>query len=415
MNIQLTPLQWFLSALLWLFSGIALDVLKPMLATLGNSTSRATWTLKNISHKGRVEILKADASKIEFKVVKDIAKVFGQIKCSLLSWSTNFLRQVVEPESEADTTDIGDEIASQSSKPNRDDASYLVPCENNIKSIFNNHPENKYAGQQIIGALLGFLALLAFLYADAAQGAQTFTLLFKGNIPPLLNDIVIPLVTASAGSALILGVFIGDILGLTRLGLFHKETPKPFLWIVSINLILSLCLSTLIALTRMELLGTDNQIVKTIVNIAQSVVILPMLVTTFLLFRGISGVYVVLSIILSLLSVPFGIFEFFIRILSDLLRSGLLGGTFIITRIIWLTVGALEIVFFLLELALKGSFAVLIYIVTGIFFIPNLLFNIILKVTGQEDFYSSFLKNLLSSPLQTELDDGLEQEPPGHS
>src|SRR5690606_17109730 len=156
---------------------------------------------------------------------------------------------------------------------------------------FNKAPENKYAGQQVIGALIGFLALLAFLYADAAQGAQTFKLMFsEGNIPPFLNDIILPLIMASAGSALILGVFIGDILGMTHLGLFNKNAPKPFIWVIIVNLVVSLLLSTFIALTRMQLLGTDSEVVQMIVNIGQSIVILPMLVTTFLLFRGISGI-----------------------------------------------------------------------------------------------------------------------------
>ncbi len=395
--------------LLWLFCGILLDILKPTLATLGNSTTQATESLKKRSRRGREEILKVDPSKIEFRVMKDIAKVFGQMKCSLLSWATNFLRQVVELEGRTEITEIADDSATQPSNQNRNDTSYLVPCENNIKAIFNNRPENKYAGEQIIGASLGFLALLAFLYADAAQGAQTITLLFKETIPPFLNSIIIPLVMASAGSTLILGLLIGDSLGLTHLGLFPKTSSKSPLVIIIANLILSLSLSTIIALTRMELLGTDSQSVKTIVNIAQSIVILPMLVTTFLLFRGLFGIYVALSAILALLSVPLVILELFIRILSDLLRSGLLGGSFIITRIIWLTLGALELVFFLLEVALKGSFAVLIYIVVGIFFIPSLIFNIILRVTKQEQSYKAFLENVLKSSLQTGLDDDISQ------
>ena len=212
---------------------------------------------------------------------------------------------------------------------------------------------------------------------------------------------------ASAGSAFILGIFMGDILGLTHLGLFNKNAPKPFIWIISINLVISLALSTLIALSRMELLGTDSESVQTVVNVAQSIVILPMLVTTFLLFRGISGAYVVLSILLSLIALPFGLFEFLTNVLIDLIRLGVIGGSFIITRIIWLTVGALELTFLLLELAIKGSFSVFTYLLVGAFFIPNLLFRVILRATKQDDFYKEFLANLLTNTLQTEVDDGL--------
>ena len=336
------------------------------------------------------------------KVIKDIAKVFGEIKCSLLAWATNFLRQVIEPENYPDNNAISSTIIQPTDKK-QDHTSYLVTCDNGVTSIFNGQPENRYAGQQIIGALVGFLALLAFLYADAAQGAQTFALLFEGNIPPFLNSIIIPLITASAGSALILGLFIGDILGLTHLGLFKKETPIVFRWVIFVNLVVSLLISTTIAFARMRLLDANGEGVPTFVNIAQSIVILPMLVTTFLLFRGISGVYVVLSFILSLFAIPFGIVEFFIRILADLFRVGIIGGTYLITRIIWLTLGSLEIVLSLLELAIKGSFAVLTFFFAGVFFIPHLIFRIVLRVIKQEEFYAAFLLNLTNTKLITRI------------
>jgi len=365
-------------------------------------SSKAPENLKNLSHTGRIEIITVNPLAIELKVIKDIAKVFGEIKCSLLAWATNFLRQVIEPENYPDNNAISSTIIQPTDKK-QDHTSYLVTCDNGVTSIFNGQPENRYAGQQIIGALVGFLALLAFLYADAAQGAQTFALLFEGNIPPFLNSIIILLITASAGSALILGLFIGDILGLTHLGLFKKETPIVFRWVIFENLVVSLLISTTIAFARMRLLDANGEGVPTFVNIAQSIVILPMLVTTFLLFRGISGVYVVLSFILSLFAIPFGIVEFFIRILADLFRVGIIGGTYLITRIIWLTLGSLEIVLSLLELAIKGSFAVLTFFFAGVFFIPHLIFRIVLRVIKQEEFYAAFLLNLTNTKLITRI------------
>lgn len=394
MDTQLTTPQWIFIIAVWLISGMLVDIFKIILSTLKESSAETSVTLKNMSRNGRIKINQADFSNIQLKIVKDIAKVLGQIKCSLISWSVNFIRQVVEPDNNYETK-VTDPITSTKATDTKDE-SYLVPCENNIESIFSSQPENKHAGQQIIGALLGFTALLAFLYADAAQGAQTFTLLFDGSvIPPFLNDIIIPLVTASAGSALILGIFIGDILGMTHLGLFSQNTSKRFLWLIIINLILSLALSTFIALTRMQLLGTNSSVIQTIVNIAQSVVILPMLITTFLLFRGVAGIYVVLSLLLWAISVSFGIFEFSIRILGDLLRSGIIGGTFIITKIIWLVVGTLELLFVLIELAINGGFSVLIHLISGVFLIPNFIFRIILNITKQDEFYHKFLSQLI--------------------
>jgi len=400
MNIQLTPVQWFIIVLLWISLGMVLEVIKLLVAVLGNTTSQAPETLKKVSRAGRVKIIEVDPRPIEMAVIKDIAKVFGSIKCSLNYWSNNLLYQVVEREDHPVLdSNIRITTAIQPLEIKEENISYLVPCEKNVISIFDGNPENKYAGQQVIGALIGLLALLAFLYADAAQGAQTFALLFKGNIPSFLNGIIVPLIISSAGSALILGLFIGDILGLTHLGLFRKDTPIYFRWIIAGNLILSLILSTTIALARMELLNPESGGVRGFVNVAQSIVILPMLITTFLLFRGVSGIYVVISLIFSLLAIPFGIFEFFVRISADLLRLGIIGGSFVITRITWLVIGALEIIFWLFELALKAGFAVFTYLLVGIFFIPYFLFRIALRVSKQDQFYDEFLANITKTRL----------------
>lgn len=404
MNTELTTLEWTLIVSLWICLGVTLDIIKKILSTVGIFSGKTTEMLRGVSRTGRVQILKIDGAKIDIKVIKTISQVFGYIKCSMWSWSNNFLKEVVDL---SHVKEVALDISSsqrENKQRSDENETYLVSCENNAMSIFVSQPKEVHAGQQIVGALLGFLALLMFVYSDMAQGAQTFTLLFPGPIPDFLNSIVIPLMTASVGSALILGVFIGDMLGLTHFGLFEKEnTPKLILWIVCVNLILSLVLSTTIALARMQLLGTNIPIVQTLVNISQSIVILPMLVTTALLFRAWTGVFVALSIVLSVLSLPFAMFEFFIRILTDLLRFGVITSSFVITRIVGLVVGSFELVFLLLELAVKGSFAVLLYIVIGIFFIPNAVFNVILALSGKKDAYSQFLQGLLNIELNTRV------------
>ena len=407
MSVDLSKLQWWqyvIAFVLWICLGIILEVIKLALSTLGNSSSLATEKLKKISHTGRVEILNLDSLKIEMKFVKSISQVLGYIKCSMLAWSNNFLQQVVKTENVDAEFAVAPLTSSQTDQESEDDT-YLVSCKNKAASIFTSQPENKYAGQQIVGAFVGFLALLLFVYADAAQGAQTFTLLFEGDIPKFLNSIIIPLMTASVGSALILGVLIGDLLGLTHLGLYEKNTPRIFLWITCINLLLSLAISTVIALARMKLLGTTIEEVKLLVNIAQSVVILPMLITTALLFKAWTGVFVILSILLSVFAVPFAVFEFIMRILADLLRFGVIGGKFVISRIIWLVLGTFELMFLLLELAIKGSFSVLIYIIIGVFFIPNAIFTGILIWSGTQGIFEKFLETLLKTNLNVNIVD----------
>ena len=398
MNFDMASIPEYIWGIIWLFSGVLLDILKLLFSTVGNETSAIVGKLHSSSNVGRVKFLGANAARIELTVINDIARIFGGIKCSLITWSNNFLNQVVkQKKNEAKPNDSSLVEENQKQTENYEDT-YLVSCKNNEKSVFNN-PENEYAGQQVIGALIGLLALLGFLYADAAQGAQTFSILFDGAIPPFLDSIIAPLIIASAGSALILGVFIGDMYGFTHLGLFDEAPPVGFKWVIFINLILSLLLSTFVALARMELLGTTSETLKLFVNTSQSIIILPMLITTFLLFRGITGLFVALAIILALLTIPFGFFEFLIRIFKDLLNAGIITGSWVIARITGLAIGAMELVFFLLELALKGSFSVLIFLVMSVFFIPNMLFRVILRVFGQEDFYSEFLDNMTMTDL----------------
>jgi hypothetical protein len=409
---QITILQWVGGVISWFFGGILLDVFKSVLAGFGNFLSGSVETLKDTSQTVRTNVVKPGAGKIEVKVIKDISRVLGEVKCSMLSWSVNLLSQVVELE-EHKTKDVASEHPSPAKKrQNISKETYLVPCENNVTSVFSKSPENKYAAQQIIGALIGSLALSLFVYADAAQGAQTYSLLFtSATVPPFLNDIILPLVTASVGSALILGLFIGDILGMTHLGLYEplkqkgdsRGTPQVFLWIICCDAAFSLLLSTLIALERKNLLDPSIVGVNSLVNFAQSIVIFPMLLTTILLFRGLKGYYVVLSIILSLLAIPFGVFEFFIRILYDLVHYGIIAGDFIIRRIIWLASGAFELFFGLLGFVVMASFFMLMYSFIGVFFIPKLLISILLKATKREDVFESISRSILSNELQTEI------------
>jgi hypothetical protein len=419
MSIDLSKLQWWqyvLAFVLWICLGIILEVIKLVLSTLGNSGSLATEKLKKVSHTGRTEILSLDSFEIEMKFVKSISRVLGSIKCSMLAWSNNFLQQVVKSEdgsseSSVEPTVFPDPLRrSQPEQEEEDGDTYLSTCKNKVVSVFVSQPGNKYAGQQVVGAFVGFLALLLFVYADAAQGAQTFTLLFEDKIPDFLNSIIIPLMTASVGSALILGVLIGDLLGLTHLGLYEKKTPRAFLWITCINLLLSLTLSTVIALARMKLLGTDIAEVQMLVNIAQSVVILPMLITTALLFKAWIGIFVILGMLLSVFAVPFAVFEFIVRILADLLRYGVVGGKFIISRIVWLVLGTFELVFLLLELAIKGSFSVLMYMVIGVFFIPNAIFTGVLMRSNTKGAFDEFLEALLKTKLNVNIVDAETKE-----
>lgn len=62
-----------------------------------------------------------------------------------------------------------------------------------------------------IGALVYLAAMIVFVYADMIQGANNVAALFRDidlGLPDFLTNLVIPLLTASVGSAVMLGMII---------------------------------------------------------------------------------------------------------------------------------------------------------------------------------------------------------------
>ena len=96
MNFDMASVPEYIWGIIWLFSGVLLDILKLLFSTVGNESSAIVGKLQSTSHGGRVRFLGADATRIELTVIDDITKVFGDIKCSLITWSNNFLNQVVK-------------------------------------------------------------------------------------------------------------------------------------------------------------------------------------------------------------------------------------------------------------------------------------------------------------------------------
>ena len=377
MNIDLTFPQIALIFTFWFLIGAALDFTKNAISILRNSTSSISKEVEKTSRSQRekLPLTREDKNRVVTKFIQDIADAIGKIKGSLISWSNNFIEQVVEKDS-SERDPVPDHIPA-------DEAN------NEEVSIFNSKPGNRYAGQKIIGALLELVILLAFLWADAAQGAQTLSVLFPtASIPQFLNNIIVPLIVASAGTAFVLGTFIGDVLHLTHLGVWGnlKGNPKKvFLFIIITILIVTITLSASIALYRADILGAvETQRFKMISVYSQSLVIIPMLITTALLLHGVFGLFVVLSIAIRLVAIPFAISEFFVDLLGTTVDFGAVSIDFVFSRIIWLVLATLELIFSLLEKLLSGSFLILVNFINIIFYIPYLIINVSLeKISGK--------------------------------
>ncbi len=378
MNAEVNSVMIYVAVGIWLVIGAAFDFLKVVLKYAGQYLSATSEIAKDTSADIKTSTAGFEEKKIQVvsDFIKTIENALGAITKSLVSWASNFLKQVVE----RDENIVSDENNSTSLiNTDQSEKKYIV-------SVFDNTPENKYAGQKVIGALLEFVALSAFLYADSAQAAQTFSLFYPGQqIPDLLNNIVVPLIVASAGTAFILGIFIGDVLQLTHFGSWGKlndKQRKTFLRVVISNLVFSITLAGVVAFYKTDILGVENETVRTIAIYAQNLIIVPMLITTTLLLRGAFGLFVIVSIALWLLAIPFATLNFFTSLLGRFIDLGVVSVDFLFRKIIWLVFASFELLFKILEHALRGSFLVLISLTTIIFFIPYLLFNLPIQKYG---------------------------------
>lgn len=174
-------------------------------------------------------------------------------------------------------------------------------------------------GQRILGAVIEFIFLLLFLYTDLSQGVQTLAILFPTtSIPPYLTDITIPLFISSAGTAMILGIMLGDLLGVTNLTSWAdlRERKKPFLVVILTTLVTSVLLSSLIGMYRVNLFVDSSPNFQSAISVAasfaQSLIILPILVTTFLLMNAVQGVFIVIALFLVILRLPLTLFRKFV-------------------------------------------------------------------------------------------------------
>lgn len=404
MNYQLSPSQIVTILILWFIVGAALDFFKMVLVLGGKYLSFVPKIMKDSSQstKHNFEGDRNIKAQIVTEFTEAVANSFQGIKNSLLSWSMNFLRQVVKKDDVEGAENLGSKHADVPEKS----------LSSEVFSVFDNRPENKYAGQKIVGALIEFIALLAFLYADASQAAQTYSVIFStAKIPAFLNSIVVPLIIASAGTAFILGIFIGDTLRLTHFGNWGDLkglSRNIFLGVAIGNLLLTIVLSAMIALYRSDVLTQQSEAIKTAAVYAQSLVIVPMLITTTLLLRGAFGIFVILSILLWMLALPFAIIEFFLILLGKLIGLGVISLDFVFSKVALLVLNVSELIFNVLEKSIQGSFLVLISLITVVFYIPYLLINIpIEKITKGRRIRSFFDElNNLDLGVANDVEDG---------
>lgn len=159
--------------------------------------------------------------------------------------------------------------------------------------------------QRVVGSLIELFFLLLFIYTDLNQSANTLAFLIPISVPPFLTNLAIPLFISTAGT-FVLGLMMGDLLGLTNLTSWAdlREKRQPFLTIIFVTIIINLILSALLAIRRLSVIQNISPSILAITSLADSLFIIPSLITTSLLFNGIQGLLVILAFPIFVLRLP---------------------------------------------------------------------------------------------------------------
>lgn len=178
------------------------------------------------------------------------------------------------------------------------------------------NPENRVHvdAQRVFGGIIELFLLLLFLYATAIQVWLNFSFLVPEiSIPETFQNISIPLILGTAGEAIVLGVLLGELTGLTNYMVW--STVKGMLrelsiWMVVVTLVMTIILAVFISLAR---LAVTSELYSQLTldrfrmygSTAQTFMLVPLLITTALLFRGVEGVLVIFAFLLYLIKLPF--------------------------------------------------------------------------------------------------------------
>lgn len=175
--------------------------------------------------------------------------------------------------------------------------------------------DNQGAGMRtwrLIGAVISVVLLGAFVYADLVQGVNNFSLLYPAEVaslPDWTKNIVVSLVMSSVGTALALGFIMADARGITHFlpwrgivwGQGREENAEEWIRRRVFRTAMGAFVLTLILLMVMALpramgvaaVGFTAEVERGILYaaaVAHVLIIVPMLITTAMLFWGIIGV-----------------------------------------------------------------------------------------------------------------------------
>jgi len=193
-----------------------------------------------------------------------------------------------------------------------------------IQGTFNE----EHQAWEIFGAALYATGLALFIYADISIGANNLELMLGAdegtlNLPVWVRQLVIPLIISSAGSAFALGVVLADLFGATHFARWPESLRRPVVAIALLTLLAVLVIAVLIGLSRLTTVEGVNlsevQLarIQLLGGIAQVIVIVPLLITTALLWWGVLGLAVAWVCLLAVATAPLLVIRFLLAVVRD--------------------------------------------------------------------------------------------------
>jgi len=198
---------------------------------------------------------------------------------------------------------------------------------------------------RIVGATAYMVAGVFFLYADFAQGANSA----QGwdetiEVPIILQNLLMPILVASGGSAAMLGLIIGDFLGLSDFAPWNdlKGTKRTAIIRLTVAcFVVAVLLSFIFGMTRFylstELSKSLDAYLRGAASFAQVAIFAPMLVTTFLIWwRGLAGFLLVWIVIVGSIWLSLAVLQFCLELLMKAMSLGDKGFGIVLTVLLTL-------------------------------------------------------------------------------
>lgn len=166
--------------------------------------------------------------------------------------------------------------------------------------------------QKLLGGVVEFSFLLIFLYATTIQLFVNFSFIAPTIlVPPLFQNVPFSIIIAVAGCPFVLTIMLTELLGETHFFTWNNmkaQTNKMFLTLVISTLVITIIFAVFLSFPRLLNASVFTEQFSSSLNLfgafAQSMLIIPLLITTALLFRGVVGILVLVAFCLYILRLP---------------------------------------------------------------------------------------------------------------